>query len=401
MSVSVMKSAVQVTGDRQGVVNTRTTSARNDEGVLERTREAIKEARLEAFIVVSYANVLYLSGTAFLSQRALRDRLAIVLVTVEGPPIFIIEATEAEQARDESWIPDRRAYVQFVEDPLALLASAMRERQLDSCRVGFEELSLSAQHYIDLRDLLPHVTLVAAERLLESVRSVKTPRERELLISGALATDHAMWRAFEDVRPGQSEREVGDRMIDFAREAGGVFKHLVLATGKNAWASHHFPDETRIAPGDLLRVDFGMTWNGYVSDLARTAVVAPPRSDQLDLLRRLEELHHDLIKAVQPGVRACDIYRFCVDECARRGLDFPLPHVGHGLGLSIESVHEPPVLRPTDDTEIVPGMLLVVEPMLVGRDGRYAVEDLIEVTTSGPVIRSRSRDWSEPLVLGD
>lgn len=361
-------------------------------------REALAESGLDAVVCLSPANVHYLSGTSFLSQRALRDRPAIVVISPDAEPVFIVMKTEAPQAEAESWIADRRTYMQFVDDPFALLAQILRERGLDSARIGFEDLFLSTRHFLVLRDLAPNVEWVPAETLLDRVRSRKTEHEQTVLINGSLATDQAIADAFIGARVGQSEREIGDHMVELARAQGGGFKHLVLATGKN-WSVHHAPGGTKVAPGDLLRVDFGMTWDFYASDLARTAVVAPATPYQLDHLRSLEEIQQLLVQALKPGVRASDIFRLGAKEFERRKLDFHLAHIGHGIGLSIENMFETPVLQPYDDTELVPGMILCLEPSISGRDGLYHMEDLVEITDGGAVVRARARDWSEPLVI--
>jgi Xaa-Pro aminopeptidase len=363
-----------------------------------RVREALAEADLDAVVCLSPANVHYLSGTSFLSQRALRDRPAIVVVAPAAEPVFIVMKTEAAQAEAESWISDRRTYMQFVDSPFALLAQILGELGLDSARIGFEDLFLSTRHFLELRDVAPNVEWVPAETLLDRVRSRKTELEQGVLIHGSLATDRAIADAFGAARVGQSEREIGDHMVELARAQGGGFKHLVLATGKN-WSVHHVPGETLVAPGDLLRVDFGMTWDYYASDLARTAVVAPATAYQLDTLRSLEEIQQILVQALKPGVRASDIYRLGANEFERRNLDFHLAHIGHGIGLSIENMFETPVLQPYDDTELAPGMIICLEPSISGRDGLYHMEDLVEITDGGAVIRARARDWSEPLVI--
>ena len=367
---------------------------------VERMREALAAAGLDGGVFLSPANVHYLSGTSFLSQRALRDRPAIVVVGHDWPPVFVVMRNELAQAERESWIEDRRVYVQFVDSPFALLASVLAELGLASGRIGFEDLFLSTRHFLELREVAPDVEWVAAEPLFDGVRSRKTESERQILIAGALATDTAIVEALAAARVGERESEIADRMVRLAQAAGGTFKHVIVAAGRN-WSVHHVPGPATLAPGDLVRVDFGMTWDSYASDLGRTAVVAPASAYHLDRLRRLEELEQTLLAAMRPGVRASDLYRLCAAESERLGLDFHAPHCGHGIGLSIENMFESPVLQPFDDTELAPGMVIALEPSVVGRDGIYHAEDLVELTEDGAVLRSRARDWGEPFVLAE
>lgn len=374
--------------------------AEHAQTILSRAAEAVGRNGLDALVVISAANVRWVAGTSFLSQRALRTRPALVVITAGAAPIFILEQTEAAQARAESWLQDQRLYTQFLDDPAAVLTSVLKELGVARGKVGIEELSLSARMLADFRAALPEAEWVYAETLVECLRSIKTPYERDIMVAGALATDAAIADAFLGVRVGESEREIGDRMVDHARRHGGVFKHLVLGTGVNSFSIHHFPGEALVSPGDVLRTDFGMTWSDYASDLARTALVQPVSQPQLDVVMKLEDLHQSLLPELVSGARASSVFAATRRGAVARGLEFALSHSGHGIGLSSENVHESPVFQPRDHTELAPGMLVMLELLVRAGDGCYAVEDLVEITDAGGVIRSRSRDWSKPLVVG-
>jgi Xaa-Pro aminopeptidase len=139
-----------------------------------------------------------------------------------------------------------------------------------------------------------------------------------------------------------------------------------------------------------------MFWGPYVSDVARTAIVAPARPEQIDTYKRLEEIHQTVIAAMRPGARCSDLYALCAKTFADKGLAFTMPHIGHSIGLG---VHEYPMMHPFDHTPLAPGMVLMLEPLAVGREGLYHTEDMIEITDEGHRVLSRSADWSEPLII--
>jgi Xaa-Pro dipeptidase len=363
-----------------------------------KVQQALAEQQLDALVAVSPWNVKYTAGTAFFTQRTIPERLALVVMMPGREPTFIYCTIEDEEARGFSWITDLRGYTEFAEQPITVLADLLRERGAARGRVGIEKRFLVARNYDELLEALPDAEIVAADQVFDRMRAIKTTAEIEALERTVLWTDAAVATAFSAAKPGDTTRMVGDRMIAEAMAKGSTgLLHIVLGTGPNLSNPHAEPNENTLEPGGVLRTDFGMFWDGYVSDIARTAFIAPATQRQIDDYKTLEEIHQTVIASMKPGVRACDVYRFCVENYAKRGLEFALPHVGHSIGLL---VHEQPMLQPFDETPLEAGMVLMLEPPLVAPEGLYHTEDMIEITETGQRILSRSRDWSEPLIIG-
>jgi Xaa-Pro dipeptidase len=362
-----------------------------------KVQDALRDNQLDALIAVSPWNVRYTSGTSFFTQRTIPDRLALVVLTPNREPVFIYCTIEDEEARTSSWLTDRRGYTEFADQPVQVAADVLRELGADRGKVGIEKGFLTAVHYDALLSALPHAEIEAADRVFDRMRAVKTPEEFAWLGQIVYWTDVAVATAFSAARAGDTTRAIGDRMIAEATERGANnLLHLVLGTGANLSNPHALPDASTLQPGGVLRTDFGMVWGDYVSDIARTAFVAPVRQEQLDAYHTLEEIHQSVIAAMRPGVRVCDIYKRCADAFAQRGLEFRMPHVGHSIG---GSVHEQPMLHPFDETALEVGMVMMLEPPIITADGLYHTEDMIEITADGPRVLSRSRDWSEPLII--
>src|SRR4051794_12920407 len=77
---------------------------------LNKARDTLSKYGLDALIATSHASTFYLAGVNFVSQRALQNRLAIVVVHGAGEPVFIVENMEAVEARASSWLTDVRTY---------------------------------------------------------------------------------------------------------------------------------------------------------------------------------------------------------------------------------------------------------------------------------------------------
>ena len=363
-----------------------------------RVQGALEEHRLDGLVAASPWNVCYTAGASFSTQKTIPERLAFTVSAPVGVQTFIYCAIEEGHARDESWILDRRGYVEFADSPVELLAEVLREHGIDRGRVGLEKRFLAMQYVDELLELLPDVELVAADRIFDAMRAIKTPAEIEVLARAARETDAAIADAFGGSRAGDSEAAVADRMIAACRSRGGEsLLHMVLATGPNMLKAHHAPDATPLEPGGVVRTDFGMTWGHYLSDIARTAFIAPADPGNVDIYQRLEEAHQETIATIGPGVRAADVFDACKRAFESRGLDFRMPHIGHSIGLDL---HEHPMLHPGNDDLLQAGMVLMLEPVAFTDENFFHTEDMVVVTESGREIVSRSRDWADPLVIG-
>lgn len=373
------------------------------EVALSRARAAIEEHHLSALIATSHASTQYTGGTAFWTQRNVQDCLDAVVMFPAGEPVLLYERTEAEQAR-ESWITDMRDYIQFVQDPIEVLVEILRERRADAGRIALELDMLNARHFDALRGAVPHAEFVDADLIFQRMRAVKTPDEVRMLGENALASVNAIRAAFAAIRIGETELDVAERMWDVARANGASrFDHCTLATGPNAFRSHHKPTQTRITPSTIIKTDFGIYSNNpFPSDVARTAIIGPALPHQIDTYRRLEEVHRTVIEAMRPGVRGSDIYAVCVRASQENGLAFNSPHCGHSISCNVQNRFEFPALTPRDDNVLEPGNVLMVEPTGHGTDGRYHVEDLVEITANGNRVWSRTPefDWTNPMIVG-
>lgn len=361
----------------------------------DRIMAALAASDLDALVAVSPENTYYSCDVPILTQKIIRDRLGLVVWTRSEAPVLILCGIEEAQARAEGWITDIRSYVEFATSPVKLLADVIHERKLGRGRIGIEKRYLSTHYWEELTGLLPQATFVGCDRLFDKVRMVKTPEEIRILSDAAQATDRAIRKAFEAARLGTTERETAELMGDELRRSGAEsIAFCILATGKNAPLAHPVPGGTTMAPGQIVRTDFGGYFRWYYSDLARTAVCGRPTPAQADTWTKLYQVQAEVIEAMRPGTRACDLYHLCQRRFGEVGLTFRMPHIGHSIGIDI---HEYPMLNPQTPEELQPDMMFAVEPVHRGAEGLYHIEDLVLVTDKGPRIVSRSANW-EPVL---
>ncbi len=358
---------------------------KNEERInLKGLEAAMEAAGIDVLVGASSENFFYLTDTLLLSHEIIPERLCMVVMPSEGVPWALVCYCEEVQTRQDSWIKEVHTYQEFQESPMEALARLLKEQGWGRSRIGVEKRFLAGRYVEELAALLPEATLLAGGRAFDQARSLKTPQEIEILRAAALETERAILDSFNGSRPGDSEKEVADRISTRLLTAGGTSSWIVLAAGANTAINHPWAGSKRLEPGEIVRVDTGASFNGYRSDVARTAVVGEPSREQRALYRKLREVELETISRVRAGTRACQVYEDFVGAFQRRGLGVTSKAVGHSLGTGM---HEYPILNGKEGAELTPGMVLCIEPAVLDSSGfLYHVEDLVLVTEGEPRI---------------
>ncbi len=349
---------------------------------LRRFETLLAESGMDGVIASSLENVSYLSGARMVMQRLIPDRLALLLWPADGDPAIVVCKGEDVACRDDCRIDDMRSYTEFVTSPVNLLADVIAEKGLARGRLGLELHSLPAGYVNQLRERLPGATLVDCGGLMDRARMIKTPDEVDALATAGHATERAIRGAFERASIGEPEKKVADDITAGVTAAGAdVLNFMFLGTGTRSFEWHARPGATRLEPGDVLHTDVAGNFVGYWSDLARTAFVGKPSPRQMEIYSRLYQSHVDTLDAIRPGLEVRELFSACQAAYRRVGLPFQLAHLGHGLGLGL---HEYPMLKPTTNELLQPGMVLCIEPAYLDPDvAGYHIEDLVLVTETG------------------
>lgn len=366
---------------------------------IDRMRARLETSQFDAVIASSFTNVYYLTGAMIETQRRLPMRLALTVWPREGEPILIVGDIEEGLARRESFVDDVRAYVEFRQSPIELLTEVLREKRLERGTLGIESEHLVAHYYEELQQALPGATLKSADRFFDDVRMIKTRAEVELLGEASRKTEKAIQHAYNHSRSGDTEQEVAFRIIEHLLLNGAdSMRFMVLGAGDNGAIAHHIPGLRPIETGDTIRQDVGAYYHGYASDVARMAFVGEPSRRQADVYKKMWEIHVETMDAVRPGAQARDVYFTCKDAFEKRGLEFKIPHVGHGSGVG--GGHEEPILHPLNHAVLEPGMLICIEPIYKEAGlGGYHIEDLLLVTENGNQLLTDATPTREPTII--
>jgi Xaa-Pro dipeptidase len=337
---------------------------------------------LDALVAMSPENFLHLAGVNVVSQRMIRERLAIVIYVKGRDPFLVISSIVANTVRRDSWVRDIVVWTEHQKTPVQTLGEELRSRGLDGGRIGLEMHYLAAAYHDELKGAVPNVNWEDCELLLNRSRMVKTPDEVELMRRNAIAAERAIWAGFMFAREGTTERQIADRMVTSLYEVGGDYSPFMsLAAGQHTREHHAVAGDYRIAAGDTVAVDMVGTFAGYYSDYARMAIVGEPSAVQSKAWRAVVEVQSQVMRDAVPGVTAETLAANANRYTRELGYELDINLVGHSLGIGL---HEYPPLTMGCTEPLVEDMtmcieILIQEPTL----GRFHIEDLVAVGDPG------------------
>ncbi|MBI2899027.1 MAG: type I methionyl aminopeptidase [Planctomycetes bacterium] len=248
---------------------------------------------------------------------------------------------------------------------------------------------------------------------------VKEPWEIEIMRDAGRIVADGLEMLEGMVRPGVSTAELDGAFEKFvvSRGAYPTFKGYrgyvaSICASVNEEVVHGIPSfDRKLAEGDILSVDAGATYKGYVGDSAVTFPVGKIGERAARLLDVTRGGLEAAILAMGPGVRLSRICRTIQQYAESRGYSVVKKYVGHGIG---REMHEDPQVPNyvIDNYEFIlkPGIVLALEPMVnegtddvrvlkdqwtvVTKDGGWSAhfEHTVAVTPTGRDVLTRRRN---------
>jgi methionyl aminopeptidase len=210
--------------------------------------------------------------------------------------------------------------------------------------------------------------------------TIKSAREIEIMRQGGKITAGVLSLLARTAKAGMTTGDL-DRIAEQAiRERGGTPTFMgyngfpaSICTSVNDVVVHGIPGDTVLRDGDLLSIDIGTTFDGYVSDSAVTVPIGTVSEAAKRLLRVTQECLMLGIARMQRGNRLSDIGHAVQEHAEHNGYGVVRALVGHGIG---QQMHEDPQVpnygKAGQGVTLRTGLCLAIEPMIT--QGTYEVE---------------------------
>ena len=329
----------------------------------ERLRALMREQGIEALLISHAANRYYLSGFE-LHDVQLNESAGRLIVMADGKDWILTDSRYLDAAR-RLWEPER-VFIYGADAPedIAKLLKGL----VPGKTIGFEARAITLEFYEKFAETLAGsgCRLSRADGLVEQLRVIKDAEEiRRMEISCRLNQQMMEWLPGVLV-PGRSEAAVSWDIEMFFRHHGATELAFtsIVGHGPNAALPHYLPSKDVLLEAEnLVLVDVGCRLEDYCSDQTRTFWVGEKPTERFKkTLETVQEAQYKAIRAIHPGVLACDVYKAARGHFESLGVAEAFTHgLGHGVGLE---THEGPSLNGRNKTPLEPGMIVTVEPGL-------------------------------------
>jgi len=227
---------------------------------------------------------------------------------------------------------------------------------------------------------------------------LKSAEEIEILKVGGKRHAFILNKLSEMVVPGLSTFKLEEEARRLIEEGGDKASFLgyrpegasrdfpaALCVSINEEIVHGIPNETErfLQEGDIVTLDLGITHEGLITDSAVTVPVGEVSEEVKKLLKVTKEALARGIEQAKPGNHIGDIGHAISEVVLKSGFSMARGLAGHGVGYD---VHEDPFVpnygTPGEGEELVPGLVIAIEPMVnIGKSAIKVLKDGYTIRT--------------------
>ena len=341
---------------------------------LSQIRFRFQEMKTDGLVVSYLPNIRYL--TNFSGSAA-------TLFIFEDELYFFTDDRYEEQIKEELYpIPGLKTFItrdvwQYCKDKKLLKDVKM---------LAFEGDRVAYSTAVETRNKIRPLKYKPADNEeVERFTVPKAPEELANIEEACRLAEATYKKILRYIKPGVTEKEIANEIAYISRKLGSEKDpfDIIVTSGPRSALVHGTPSDRKIKNGDIVLLDFGCTFNGFVSDISRTVAVGKATKEQKDIYKLLIKAKEAAIAGVHPLMKGMHL-----DEIARKiikkaGYGKNFQHaLGHGIGLM---VHESPRIHSVYQDQIIPeDVVLAIEPgVYIPNKFGMRVEDDIFVTLEG------------------
>jgi Xaa-Pro aminopeptidase len=366
------------------------------------------DAGIDVLLATSKHNVQYLLGGHraffFESMDAMGlSRYLPVFVYAKGAPqkagFFGHRMENFQNEVKPFWVSEVNCKSSGSVDVIEKALDYVRKLDPKPKCIGVELAFIPADSAAAVRKAFPDSQIKDALFVLERLRAIKTPEELTMLRIASDAVIDSMQAVIKNHGPGVTKNELVEALRREETSRGLTFDYCLITAGSSL---NRAPSDQRWEEGDILSLDSGGNYHGYIGDVCRMGIAGEPDAELVDLLAEVEAVEQASMKPIRAGTLGKEIYAAANAILQKSKIHNHAHFLAHGMGLVS---HEAPRLTnsgpvPYDayDAErpLEAGMVVSVETTLQHPErGFIKLEDTVVVTPAGfDIYGDRIRGWN-------
>jgi len=202
--------------------------------------------------------------------------------------------------------------------------------------------------------------------VIKSERQIDLMREAGKIAAGARSVARQM------IEPGVTTQAINKEVFNFIKKSGAEPTFLgyggfpaSACISVNDQVIHGIPGKRQLEEGDIVSIDVGATWKGFVGDCAMTIPCGKCSDEALRLIAVTRQSFFEGMKFARQGYRISDISSAIQQYVEAQGFSIVREYVGHGVGAVMHEEPEVPNYgAPGHGPHLQKGMTIAVEPMV-------------------------------------
>lgn len=354
---------------------------------IKKVLEIISNNKLDAVLISSVSNIIYLSNYSGFSYLE-REAFLLVLAQPQGlkhktPGVYGYILTDGRYSEAVSKIPGFELLEISNNNSLDDIFKSLSK---NIKKIGIEEDNISLS---ESKKLKKYFKLIPSKDL-GNLRIIKSEDEILKIKKACRIGDEAFNYILKKIKSGITEKELAFELEYFIKkEHADISFPPIIAFGKNSSIPHHQTSDQRLKTNSVVLLDFGVKFENYCSDMTRTVFFG--KADD-----KFKKIYNTVLIAQQKAINYINLVgrRHSTYEVNARDIDnvarnhiikngFPtIPHsLGHGIGIE---VHESPRLSPKSKDILKTGMVFSIEPgIYIPNYGGVRIEDLVVLKNKG------------------
>ena len=400
-------------------------SQQRDAERINRIREALERANLNALVCALPTNVLLVSGywPVIGTSVAVITRNGVVHLLAPDDEAGLARGSWADVVETLSFgsLDEMKTAVDILRAPLTFVVKDLggRDRIVVGCETGpgVEPAPYVGMHlfgtaiYKLLSEILSPDAVRSADDLLTQLRSILTPSEQTWVRRACDVAASAFLHRGDSLRPTLKETDIATLFRASLVSHGGLEGNEVRAggdvfcmSGPNsaaAYAAYQRSRSRELQCGDLVLVHCNSYLNGYWTDITRTFCLAPIDQQKQRMYDAIFAARDAALAAIHPGVKAADVDRAARVVLTDYGFAKEFKHgLGHGVGFAAINHNAVPRLHPASNDILEPGMIFNIEPAIY-LDGFGGIRhcDVVLLTDHGPEVLTPFQSTIESLTV--
>jgi Xaa-Pro aminopeptidase len=368
----------------------------------------MEDAGIDVLLATSKHNVQYLLGGHrafffdYMDAMGVSRYLPIVVYPKGAPEKAGYFGHRLENFQRENvpfWTPVQQCNSSGTIDTVQKAVDHVRKSGVTARSIGVELAFLPVDAGDALRSAFSGSEIKDALFVIERLRAIKSPQELEKLKVASERVIDSMVAVIANHGPGTTKAELTEALRREETSRGLTFEYCLITAGASL---NRAPSDQRWEKGEILSLDSGGNYHGYIGDLCRMAIQGEPDAELEDMLGEIETIQRAAMKPIKAGAMGSAVYA-AADPLVRKSKYHNHMHfLGHGMGLVS---HEAPRLTasgpvPYDDYDakrpLETGMVISVETTLQHpKRGFIKLEDTVVVTDTGfDIYGEGARGWN-------